>query len=188
MRLLPLDLITAEMIVTTLRHFDYCDLIIPPFDPINLSNIEVIQEKEYVHLFPIPSTLTTCYGRVKIQRPMRIQCSGNRSIVHNPKPCGACGTLNTGVLMMSELKNTHGPCRLELYRHLSSACPFTSLYPANTARKLLKRFNRNMNACNQYVKENGIIEKLRKDFHFITFPDTFIECLFYQDGTRYNLQ
>jgi hypothetical protein len=157
---------------------NYCDLIISPLDPINIGNIEAIQECEYEHLFPIPSTLTTCYGRVKIQTPTETLMWHDQT----RRTCEYCGTLNTGVLTGFD---DYG---ISLDKHSTNECPFTAGDSAETARKLLIKFNRNMEALNKFVKKRGIIEKLRKDFPFIQFPDTYIECLFYQDGTRYNLQ
>jgi hypothetical protein len=51
----------------------------------------------------------------------------------------------------------------------------------------IEKFDDMILSCNEFVREHGIIEKLRADFPFLPFPDTYIDCLFHADGEPYRV-
>jgi hypothetical protein len=147
--------------------------------------------------FPYPSIIFDSFGSLIEERLfLRTKENGWISDLLPPSICAKCG-------LVSKLKREGDT--LVCKGHSSNECTLNAIYDATNRfssggvgglcykinddilSMKINEFDDMVIACNEFVREKGILEKLRVDFPLLPFPGAYSDCLFYSDGTPYRV-
>jgi hypothetical protein len=151
--------------------------------------------------FPYPSVIFDCFGSLSYIHQSQKTIESDNEDNHEPlqlpgrtRYCPRC-RLN----YMLRLDNDGG---LKLAPHFRKHCVISATcthikidgvimtdhyIKDDILQERIADFDKMVLACNEFVREHGIIEKLRADFPLLSIPDTYGDCLFYSDGSSYKV-
>jgi hypothetical protein len=143
--------------------------------------------------FPCSSILFDCFGNIMHTLHDNISIFENGSYRCWEKKCRYCG-------LLYKLRPKNGiQGGLTIVSHFTKFCTISAvcgryddvkrkvvyILESDILDKRIDEFDATVLACNEFVRGYGIIEKLRADFPFLPFPETYSDCLFYSDGSSY---
>jgi len=172
------DLITRKLVKYVNNEADY-DAI----DRLEDYNLFVNTHPSIVNMFPVTPNYMTFQGNMK--PPVSVL----RVLFDTIKGCNYCGdhcfcidisTPRPDVSFVELQFHSNHHCLMYQEQH----SPFNI---HNNTRRVLHHFHWRVYNINKHVKKLNLFKDLKEQHPTLLFPETYIDCLFYPDGTPYSL-